>query len=123
MPKTTVSTSQASNSCAQSSHPTCEQREIIFETQFDINGDFKNFEATQWAVQEFKRRGLKKLFKSITSTAYTKLIVQFYANFYTDCNRRGVLFSTIEGQQVEVTTSNIATAFKYNDENPLRMHN
>jgi hypothetical protein len=52
---------------------------FIFETEFDINGDFKNFEATQWVVQEFKRRGLKKLFKPITSTAYTKLIVQFYA--------------------------------------------
>jgi hypothetical protein len=75
MPRTTQSTSQASSSRAQSSHPTIEQQEILFETEFDINGDFKNFEATQWAIQEFKRRGLKKLFKPVTSTTYTKLII------------------------------------------------
>jgi hypothetical protein len=75
MPNTTASTSQTSSSRTQSSHPTYEQREIIFETEFDINGDLKNFKATQWAVQEFKHRGLKKLFKSVTFTAYTKLIV------------------------------------------------
>jgi hypothetical protein len=69
-------------------------------------------------VQEFKRRGLKKLFKPITSTAYTKLIVQFYENLFTDCNRRGVLFSTIQGKQVEVMTSDIATTLKCNDEHP-----
>jgi hypothetical protein len=123
MPQTTASTSQASSSHAQSSHSTYEQREIIFETTFDINGDFKNFEETQWAVQELKRYGLKKLFRPVTSTAYTKLIVQFYANLYTDCNRWGVLFSTIQGQHVEVTTSDIAAALKCNDEHPMRMHN
>ena len=114
----TPSTSQASSSRAQSPYPTCEQREIIFETTFDINGDFKNFEATQWTVQEFKRRGLKKLFKPVTSMVYTKLIVQFYANLFIDYNRQGVLFSTIQGKQVEVTTSDITAAFKCNDEHP-----
>jgi hypothetical protein len=96
----------------------CEQREIIFETTFDINGDFKNFEATQWVVQEFKRRGLKKLFKPVTSTAYTKLVVQFYANLYTNCNRRSVLFSTVQRKQVKVTTAGIAATLKCNDEYP-----
>jgi hypothetical protein len=81
-------------------------------------GDFKNFEATQWAVQEFTRRGLKKLFKPITSTAYTKLVVQFYSNLYTDCNRRGVLFSNVKGKPVEVTTADIAAALKCNDDHP-----
>jgi hypothetical protein len=71
----------------QSSRPTFEKRENLFEIEFDINGDFKNFEATQWAVQEFKCLGLKKLFKPVTSSAYTKLIVQFYENLFTDCNR------------------------------------
>jgi hypothetical protein len=70
------STSRALSSHAQSSHPTFEQREIIFKTEFDINGDFKNFEATQWAIQEIKCRGSKKLCKPITSTAYTGLVVQ-----------------------------------------------
>ena len=61
MPRTTASTSQASSSRAQSSQPTMEQWEMIFETTFDITRDFKNFEATQWAIQEFTRRGLKKI--------------------------------------------------------------
>jgi hypothetical protein len=118
MPRTTPSTSQASSSRAQSFHPTCEQCEIIFETEFNINGGFKNFEATQWAVQEFKCLGLKKLFKPIASTAYTRLVVQFHTNLFTDCNRRGVLFSTVQGKQVEVTTSDIVAALHCNDEHP-----
>jgi hypothetical protein len=102
-----------SSSRAQSSHPTIEQWEILFETEFDIN---KNFEATQWAIQEFKRRGLKKLFKPVTSTAYTRLVVQFYSNLSRDCNKSGTLSSTVKGKQVDVTTSDIAAALHYNDE-------
>jgi hypothetical protein len=119
MPKTTQSTSQASSSHAQSSHPTIEQREILFETEFDINGDFKNFEATQWAIQEFKRRGLKKLFKPVTSTAYTRLVIQFYSNLSRDCDKLGTLSSIVKGKQVDVTTSDIAAALHCNDEQPL----
>jgi hypothetical protein len=118
MPRTAPSTSQASSSRAQSSHPTIEQREILFETEFDINNDFKNFEATQWAVQEFKRQGLKKLFKPVTSTAYTRLVVQFYSNLFRDCNKPGTLSFTIKGKQVDVTTSDIAAALHCNDEHP-----
>jgi hypothetical protein len=118
MPRTTASISQASSSRAQSSQPTCEQREILYETTFDVNKDFKNFEATQWAVQEFTRRGLKKLFKPVTSTAYTKLVVQFYSNLYTESNKRGVLFSKVKGKPVEVTTADIAAALKCNDDHP-----
>jgi hypothetical protein len=62
---------------------------------------------------------LKKLFKLVTSTAYTKLIVQFYENLFIDCNWRGVLVSTVQGKQVKVTSSDIATALKCNDEHPL----
>jgi hypothetical protein len=36
----------------------------------------------------------------------------------TNCNRRGVLFSTVQGKQVEMTTADIAAAFKCNDEHP-----
>jgi hypothetical protein len=68
---------------------------------------------------EFTRHGLKKLFKPVTSTAYTKLVVQFYSNLYTNCNKRGVLFSNVKGKQVEVTTADIAAALKCNDEHPL----
>jgi hypothetical protein len=119
MPRTTPSTSQASSSRAQSSHPTIEQWEILFETEFDINGDFKNFEATQWVVQEFKHRGLKKLFKPVTSKTYTRLVVKFYSNLSRDCNKPGTLSSTVKGKQVDMTTSDIAIALHCNDEHPL----
>jgi hypothetical protein len=118
MPKTTQSTSQASSSRAQSSHPTIEQWEILLKIEFDINGDFKNFEATQWAVQEFKCQGLKKLFKPVTSTAYTRLVIQLYSNLSRDCNKPGTLSSTVKGKQVDVTTSDIAAVLHCNDEHP-----
>jgi hypothetical protein len=80
MPRTTPSTSQASSSRAQSSHPTIEQREILSEIEFDINDDLKNFEATQWAVQEFKCRGLKKLFKPVTVDIENKTFYDYRQN-------------------------------------------
>jgi hypothetical protein len=64
---------------------------------------------------------LKKLFKPVTSTTYTKLIVQFYENLFTNCNRQGVLFSTVQGKLIEVSTLDIAAAL--NDEHPLPMNN
>ena len=91
---------------------------MIFETTFDITRDFKNFEETQWAIQEFTRRGLKKLFKPVTTTAYTRLVIQFYTNLHTNCDRRGVLLSTVQGKPIEVTTADIAAALKCNDEHP-----
>ena len=45
-------------------------------------------------------------------------MVQFYTNLHTNCNRRSVLFSTVQGTQIEVTTANIAAALKCNDEHP-----
>jgi hypothetical protein len=69
-------------------------------------------------VQEFKRGGLKKLFKPITSTAYTRLVIQFYSNLSRDCNKSRTLSSTIQGKQVEVTTSDIAATLHCNDEHP-----
>jgi hypothetical protein len=49
---------------------------------------------------------------------YTKLVVQFYSNLYTDCNRRGVLFANVKGKPIEVTTTDIAAALKCNDDHP-----
>jgi hypothetical protein len=118
MPRTTQSTSQASSFYAQSSHPTIEQREILFETEFDVNGDFKNFEATQWAIQEFRRRGLKKLFKPVTSMAYTRLVIQFYSNLSRDCSKSGTLSFIFKGKQLDVTTSDITAALHCNDVHP-----
>jgi hypothetical protein len=70
-------------------------------------------------VQEFKHRGLKRLFKPITSTAYKKLITQFYKNLSYGCTRPGVLFSSIQDNDIKVTSSNIVVALKCKDEHPL----
>ena len=86
---------------------------------FAIEDDFKHFAATQWAVQEFKRSGLKRLFKPITSIAYKKLITQFYENLSCDCTRPSVLFSLVQGKDIEVTSFDIAIALKCTNENPL----
>jgi hypothetical protein len=61
---------------------------------------------------------LKKLFKPITSTAYTRLVIQYYSNLSQDCNKPGTLSSIVNGKQVDVTTSDIATALHCNDEQP-----
>jgi hypothetical protein len=61
---------------------------------------------------------LKKLFKPVTFTAYTGLVVQFYSNLSRDCNKSGTLSSTVKGKQVDVTTSDIAAALHCNDEYP-----
>jgi hypothetical protein len=61
---------------------------------------------------------LKKLFKPVTSTAYTRLVVKFYSNLSRDCNKLGTLSSTVKGKQVVVTTSDIATTLHCNDEHP-----
>jgi hypothetical protein len=70
------------------------------------------------AIQEFKRRGLKKLFKPVTSTAYTSLVIQFYSNLSRDCNKPGTLSSIVKGKPLDVTTSDIAAALHCNDEQP-----
>jgi hypothetical protein len=61
---------------------------------------------------------LKTLFKPVTSTAYTRLVVQFYSNLSRDCNKPSILSSTVKGKQVDVTTSDIAVALHCNDEHP-----
>jgi hypothetical protein len=50
--------------------PHFESRKLILETTFAIKEDISKNDATSWTVQELKRRGLKRLFKPIASTAY-----------------------------------------------------
>ena len=86
----------------------------MLETSFAIKEDFINFEATSWAVQELKRRGLKRLFKPVTSTAYERLVKSFYENLTYDCNRPDVLSSSIDDRDIEVTVADITAALKCN---------
>jgi hypothetical protein len=51
--------------------------------------------------------------------AYTRLVIQFYSNLSRDCNKPGTLSSTVQGKQLDVTTSDIATTLHCNDEHPI----
>ena len=84
----------------------------MLETSFAIKEDFTNFEATSWVVQGLKHRGLKRLFKPFTSTAYERLVRSFYENLTYDCNQPDVLSSSIDDRDVEVTVANIVAALK-----------
>jgi hypothetical protein len=88
------------------------------ETSFAFKRDFSKFEATSWAVQELKRRGLKRLFKPVTSTAYEHLVRSFYENLKYDCNRPDVLTSSIDDRDVVVTVADIVVALKCSAEQP-----
>jgi hypothetical protein len=50
--------------------------------------------------------------------AYTRLVVQFYSNLSRDYNTPSTLSSTVQGKQVDVTTSDIVATLHCNDEHP-----
>jgi hypothetical protein len=98
--------------------PSIQSRKLILETTFAIKEDFSKNDATKWAVQELKCRNLKRLFKPVTSTTYEHLVRSFYKNLKYECNRPGILFSSIDDRDIEVTIANIAAALKCHDEPP-----
>jgi hypothetical protein len=65
-----------------------------------------------------KHRGLKWLFKPVTSIAYERLVRSFDENLTYDCNLLDVLSSSINDRVVEVTVADIAAASKCNAERP-----
>jgi hypothetical protein len=70
MPGGRGSSSQSSGTHAIIARPLIESLKLILENTFSIKEEFSNNEATSWAVEELKRRGLKRLFKPVASTAY-----------------------------------------------------
>jgi hypothetical protein len=88
------------------------------ENTFAIKEEFSNNEATSWAVQEFKNRGLKRLFKPVASTTYERLVREFYENLRCECDQPDVLFSSIDGREVEVTIADVAAILKCSHEPP-----
>jgi hypothetical protein len=90
----------------------------MLDTSFAVKKDFSKFEATSWAVQELKSRGLKGLFKQVTSTAYEHLVRSFYENLKYDYNRPDVLSSSIDYRDIKVTVDDIPAALKCNVEQP-----
>jgi hypothetical protein len=59
MPRGQVSTSRSSTTQAMVARPLFQTRKLILATSFAIKEDFSKNDATKWAIQELKRRGLK----------------------------------------------------------------
>jgi hypothetical protein len=93
-----------------------ESRKLLLENTFAIKEEFSNNEATSWAVQELKNRGLKRLFKPVTSTANERLVKEFYDNLRCECDQPDVLFSSIGGREVQVTIADVVTVLKCSHE-------
>jgi hypothetical protein len=118
MPRGRGSSSRSTGTQGIVARQPIESRRLILENTFAIKEEFSNNEATSWAVRELKRRGLKRLFKPVAPTAYERLVREFYENLRCECDRQGVLFSSIDGEEVQVTIADIAAALKCNHEPP-----
>jgi hypothetical protein len=64
------------------------------------------------AVQELKNRGLKRLFNPVASTAYERLVREFYEHLSIDCDQSDILSFSIDGREVEVTIADVAAVLK-----------
>jgi hypothetical protein len=95
-----------------------ESRKLLLENTFAIKEEFSNNEATSWAIQELKNRGLKKLFKPVASTAYERLVREFYEHLSYDYDQPDILVSSIDGREVEVTIADVAAILKSSHEPP-----
>jgi hypothetical protein len=95
-----------------------ESRKLLLENTFAIKEVFSNNEATSWAVEELKRRGLKRLFKPVASTAYEQLVREFYTHLRIDGDQSDILFSSIDGRKVEVTIADVAAVLKSSHDLP-----
>jgi hypothetical protein len=118
MPRGRGSSSQSSGAHPIIARPPIESRKLILENTFAIKEEFSNNEATSWAVQELKNRGLKRLFKPIASTGYKRLVREFYKHLNVVCDQPDVIFSFIDERDVEVTIADVATILKCSHEPP-----
>jgi hypothetical protein len=118
MPRGRGSSSRSTRSHATVARPSIEGRKLLLENTFAIKEEFSNNEATSWAVKELKHRGLKRLFKPVASTAYERLVREFYKHLRIDCDQPKILFSSIDRREVEVTIANVAVMLKCSHEPP-----
>jgi hypothetical protein len=95
-----------------------ESRKLLLENTFAIKEEFSDNKATSWAVQELKNRGLKRLFKPVASTAYERLVKEFYEHLSYDCDQPNILVSSINRREVEVTIADVAVVLKCSHEPP-----
>jgi hypothetical protein len=118
MPKGRGLSSQSSGSRANVARPSIESCKLLLGNTFAIKEEFSNNEATSWVVEELKRRGLKRLFKPVTSTTYERLVREFYKHLRIDYDQLDILFSSIDGREVEVTIADVAAILKCSHEPP-----
>jgi hypothetical protein len=64
-------------------------------------------------------RCLKRLFKLVTSTAYERLVREFYTHLRIDGDQPNILFSSVDGREVVVTIADIAAMLKCSHEPPV----
>jgi hypothetical protein len=95
-----------------------EGRKLLLENTFAIKEEFSNNEATSWAVQELKNRGLRRLFKPVASTTYECLVREFYEHSSCECDQLDVLFSSINRREVHMTIADVAAVLKCSHEPP-----
>jgi hypothetical protein len=62
--------------------------------------------------------GLKRLFKPVSSTAYELLVREFYTHLRIDSDQPDILFSSIDGREVEVTIADVVAVLKCSYEPP-----
>jgi hypothetical protein len=110
MPRGQGSSSRSTGTQGMVARWPIESRKLLLENTFAIKEEFSNNEATSWAVQELKNRGLKRLFKPVTSTANERLV--------KECDQPDVLFSSIGGREVQVTIADVVTVLKCSHEPP-----
>jgi hypothetical protein len=118
MPRGRGSSSRSSVSHASIARPSIESQKLLLENTFAIKEVFSNNEAISWVVEEFKCQGLKRLFKPVASTAYERLVREFYTHLRIDSDQPDTLFSSIDGREVEVTIGDIAAVLKCSHEPP-----
>jgi hypothetical protein len=59
---------------------------------------------------------LKKLFKPVSSTAYERLVREFYEHVSVDWDQPDILFSSIDRREVEVTIADVVAILKCSHE-------
>jgi hypothetical protein len=118
MPRGQGSSSRSSGIQGMVARRPVESRKLLLENTFAIKEEFSNNVTTSWAIRELKNRGLKRLFKTVASTAYERLVKEFYDNLSCECDQSDVLFSSIDGREVQVTIADVATVLKCNHEHP-----
>jgi hypothetical protein len=87
------------------------------ETKFDIVGRFREQEDVKWAVKQFRKRHLKPLLKPVYPFFHPRFVRLFYKNLKIDKDQPGILFSDIEGEELQVTVEDIAEALGCPHEN------